>query len=521
MLGSLTTLIVAVGALLAVANLSGATLRPSSSALARLELPALAGSLERAAAYAPNGAPIRLSDHGGLLVPQSKIAPGERVTLDVLVRRPRWIGWLLGSVRHERLVVRAPVARITRRWLTLAPGKSLRVTFERPVSAVVAAGAKSSPARRVGLRVVSFGPQAATGTIEIRAAARPWERAGPAGSVTWFPRSSEPVLVASPAESTKLTPTTDLRLTFSAPVAAVLGSARPTLDPAVAGTWTEPDGHTLLFKPSGIGFPLASTVQVALPRAVAISQPSGADTRPANSIAYEVAPGSPMRLQQLLAQAGYLPLGWHPAGADVARTARSEVAAAVDPPAGSFSWRYPNTPASLQSVWQTGRPNEITKGAVMMFEHEHGLAVDGIAGPQVWRKLLATAVQDQRHTAPYSYVYVHSQTPESLTLWSAGHVVLRSPGNTGIPSRPTASGTFAVFEHLPVGTMSGTNPDGSHYNDPGIRYISYFNGGDAIHEYPRASYGTPQSLGCVELPPAPAAKVWPYTPIGTLVTVEP
>ena len=44
--------------------------------------------------------------------------------------------------------------------------------------------------------------------------------------------------------------------------------------------------------------------------------------------------------------------------------------------------------------------------------------------------------------------------------------------------------------------------------------------GDAIHAFPRASFGTPQSLGCVELPLPAAAKVWPYTPIGTLVTVE-
>ena len=36
----------------------------------------------------------------------------------------------------------------------------------------------------------------------------------------------------------------------------------------------------------------------------------------------------------------------------------------------------------------------------------------------------------------------------------------------------------------------------------------------------RASFGTPQSLGCVELPGASAEKVWPYTPIGTLVTIE-
>jgi hypothetical protein len=77
-----------------------------------------------------------------------------------------------------------------------------------------------------------------------------------------------------------------------------------------------------------------------------------------------------------------------------------------------------------------------------------------------------------------------------------------------------------VFEHLAVTTMTGTNPGGSHYSDPGIKWVSYFNGGDAIHAFDRASFGTPQSVGCVELPAAAAAKIWPYTPIGTLVTVE-
>jgi lipoprotein-anchoring transpeptidase ErfK/SrfK len=77
-----------------------------------------------------------------------------------------------------------------------------------------------------------------------------------------------------------------------------------------------------------------------------------------------------------------------------------------------------------------------------------------------------------------------------------------------------------VFEHIPSGTMSGTNPDGSHYNDPGIPWISYFNGGDALHGFVRASYGSPQSLGCVEMAPATAGRVYPYTPIGTLVNVE-
>jgi lipoprotein-anchoring transpeptidase ErfK/SrfK len=157
----------------------------------------------------------------------------------------------------------------------------------------------------------------------------------------------------------------------------------------------------------------------------------------------------------------------------------------------------------------------------MRFEDEHGLATDGVAGPQVWRSLLRDDLGGRRSRGGYSYVFVHETVPESLNLWHNGHVILTSPGNTGIAQAPTAPGTWPVFEHIPVGTMSGTNPDGSHYNDPGIRWISYFHGGDAIHAFLRASFGTPQSLGCVELPEAAAARVWPYTPVGTLVTIEP
>jgi hypothetical protein len=118
-------------------------------------------------------------------------------------------------------------------------------------------------------------------------------------------------------------------------------------------------------------------------------------------------------------------------------------------------------------------------------------------------------------------VYVHRDgAQQTLTLWHDGRTVITTPGNTGVPSAPTVLGTFPVFEHLPVTTMTGTNPGGSHYSDPGIKWVSYFNGGDAVHAFDRASFGTPQSVGCVELPLAAAAKVWPYMPIGTLVTIE-
>jgi lipoprotein-anchoring transpeptidase ErfK/SrfK len=80
-------------------------------------------------------------------------------------------------------------------------------------------------------------------------------------------------------------------------------------------------------------------------------------------------------------------------------------------------------------------------------------------------------------------------------------------------------GLFPVFEHALSVTMSGTNPNGSHYSDPGVPYVSYFNGGDALHGFLRGSYGSAQSLGCVEMPYSEAASVYPFTPIGTLVNV--
>jgi peptidoglycan hydrolase-like protein with peptidoglycan-binding domain len=287
----------------------------------------------------------------------------------------------------------------------------------------------------------------------------------------------------------------------------------------VPGRWQASDSHTLTFTPSSYGFPFASALRLELSREFSVLAVGSAAIR-ARTIGWRVAGASFLRLQQLLANAGYLPLSWQAARTPVTRRPLDETNAAVNPPAGSFTWRYPNTPTGLRRLWVVGRPNQIVRGAVMMFEQTHGLAVDGVAGAEVWHTLLADAIAGTTRSDGYSYVYVHRNLPQLLTLWHNGQTVLTSPGNTGVPSAPTQLGTFPVFEHIPVGTMSGTNPDGSHYNDPGIRWISYFHGGDALHSFNRASFGTPQSLGCVELPLATAAKVWPYTPIGTLVTIE-
>ena len=92
--------------------------------------------------------------------------------------------------------------------------------------------------------------------------------------------------------------------------------------------------------------------------------------------------------------------------------------------------------------------------------------------------------------------------------------------NTGVSDAPTQSGTYPVYLRFTVTTMSGVEPDGEKYDDPGIPWVSYFHGGDALHGFIRSSYGYPQSLGCVEMPFAEAGVLWPHTPIGTLVTVQ-
>ncbi len=505
----------------AVLALSGATLASDATALARVTVQPLGGTIERVQAFGPDGRSVPLAVEGGRLTPLKRLTPGEQLSVHVEVRRPGWLGWALGADLNEQLTLRAPVAHLTERWMTVPSGSQVQVSFDEAVSEVAYGGAGGLTRRALsGAHSFSLGRQPATGAIEVAAAARPWERLGAPAQVSWFPPSRSPVMVTLPAAGERIAPATAIYLTFSKPVSEVLGSALPRLSPSTQGHWREANSHTLEFIPSGFGAALGSQLRVQLPHPVAVTAGSTDGLRTTSQIEWFVPPGSTLRLQQLLAQAGYLPVDWRPAHAKVARTPGAEARAAVDPPSGSFAWRYPNTPHQLEAMWAPGQANAITKGAVMKFENTNNLTADGVAGPSVWRLLLVDAIAGKRLSEGYSYVYVHREVPETATLWHAGHTILTAPANTGISGAETALGTYPVFEHIPEGTMSGTNPDGSHYEDPGIKWISYFNGGDALHNFDRASFGTPQSLGCVELPLAAAAEIWPFTPIGTLVTVE-
>jgi peptidoglycan hydrolase-like protein with peptidoglycan-binding domain len=490
-------------------------------ALARVVAPRFAGTVTGAELRTADGTKIPVQLRDGRILPLVKLGSGERMTIMLSVKRPGWAGWLVGGTDHRRFTVETPTAHLLGRWLQVAAGRPVMVGFDTPVVQVSIANLRprmlAQPQTSVPVGLVATGPHA-TGAVDVAATARSWERMPPPVRVNWFPARPYPQLLARPTPGLAIGPKREFTLTFSRTVSEVLGARRPRISPALPGSWRLVDAHTLAFRPRGLGFALGTDVHVTLPRAVHLARQAGAAL--VSALAWHVPEGSTLRLQQLLAQLGYLPLEWKPATAEAAASTGAQLVAARTPPPGHFRWRFTHTPRELQRLWRPGEPNEITRGAVMMYQHKHGLVVDGLPGPLFWQSLIANAIAGTRRTGGYSYVFVHRRLPQSLNLWHNGRVIVKSPGNTGVPAAPTALGTFPVFEHVSSGTMAGTNPDGSHYNDPGIRFISYFHGGEAIHAFKRGSFGTPQSLGCVELPLAAARKVWPYTPIGTLVTVE-
>jgi hypothetical protein len=303
----------------------------------------------------------------------------------------------------------------------------------------------------------------------------------------------------------------------------------PTLSPSIPGSW-QVSGATATFTPTS-GYVADTTVKVKVPGGANGILPASASSgalKKTSVISFTTGSYSTLRLQELLTQLGYLPLTWTPAdpsaGTIANSDAQAQLAAAYDAPAGTFTFQsgYPST---LTSQWSAGTDNVLVDGAIRAFENNLGLTMDGDAGPQVWADLLKAVAKNQLNPNGYSYALAtQGESDESLQVWHDGKRVLDTPANTGIPASPTPDGTFPVYLKYTVTQMKGLNPDGSKYDDT-VYWASYFNGGDAVHAFPRGSYGWYQSLGCVELPyngagPGVAEDAYNALTYGSLVTVQ-
>ena len=120
----------------------------------------------------------------------------------------------------------------------------------------------------------------------------------------------------TPAAGTRgVNGTNPIRVQFSAPLAA--SSPMPTLSPSIPGSWAL-QGNSAVFTPT-VGYLGNTRVTVKIPGGLAgVMSAAGAiagngGTLGSNlSESFTTASLSTMRLQQLLAQLGYLPLTWTP-----------------------------------------------------------------------------------------------------------------------------------------------------------------------------------------------------------------
>jgi hypothetical protein len=314
-----------------------------------------------------------------------------------------------------------------------------------------------------------------------------------------------------------------VRVTFSAPPNG--RSPRPTLTPSVPGNW-QIIGDSMVFTPK-TAFGPSTKITLSVPAGRSgVRSAGGVTLRSPKTEVYTTAKFSTLRLTQILAQLGYLPMMWESpnlamqteSAVNLRKTGLvGELGAAYDPPAGIFTMDT-GYPASLASKFSPDLQNVVVRGAVMAFQSEHKMSVSGNVNLAFWMALFKAALAGQVNANGYTYAVASQVDPENLTIYHNGHVVLTTPANTGIPSAPTANGTFPVYEKFLQTWMSGTNPGGSHYHDL-VQYVSYFNGGDAVHYFARGAYGFQQSLGCVELPFTQAKQAYPYLTLGSLVTV--
>jgi hypothetical protein len=304
-------------------------------------------------------------------------------------------------------------------------------------------------------------------------------------------------------------------LTLSLNGAADSASPQPTITPNVAGTWSDWGNHES-FKPT-TSFAPCGSYTLTVPAGTQASD--NAPTRAARTLEFSVACPSVKALQEALARLNYLPYkleSFSGVNLNVALTTGLAAQRAYVLPQGWLKRAYHEAP-----LLDPGTMDPTTTGALEVWEQDHDIAIGTTPDSAIWHRLLREEALNARNPRPYTWVTVtENTTPELLKVHENGHVVITSPTNTGIPGRTTATGEYPIYVRYTSTTMSGTNPDGSHYDDPGVPWVNYFNGGDAVHGFPRASYGSPQSLGCVELPIPTAEKVFYKLMVGDMVDVS-
>jgi hypothetical protein len=161
-------------------------------------------------------------------------------------------------------------------------------------------------------------------------------------------------------------------------------------------------------------------------------------------------------------------------------------------------------PAAVTGTWSSR-----TSHAVRAFQAWHGLARDGVVGPQTIAALENALRPKAKSTLRGRHVEVYRAQGVTL-LVENGKVVRALHSSSGKRGYGTPAGSFSIFRK-----------ERNSWSVPyqvWLPYASYFNGGIAFHGYQDVP-AVPASHGCVRLPLTEAPTAYNFMTIGTRVSV--
>jgi N-acetylmuramoyl-L-alanine amidase len=149
-----------------------------------------------------------------------------------------------------------------------------------------------------------------------------------------------------------------------------------------------------------------------------------------------------------------------------------------------------------------------TRHAVLAVQLAHGLAADGIAGPQTQAALRAPRAIEARSRPPGRHVEVDRRR-QLLVLVRDGVVTAIYAASTGKAGYRTPAGTYRVYRKQAA--------DWSYRYQVLLPWVSYFLRGYAVHAGRIPGY--PASHGCVRVPPPFAEAIYRRMAVGSSVVI--
>ena len=205
--GMLVLVLAAAGAAALIFVSAKASLSADSNALAKIGMPLGGGTIQSVSVVTgPHSRPVPVELRGDQIWPKRLIPAHELLQVDVVIKRPGWIGWLAGKTQRLHLTLMTPSASLRQHYITLKPGQPLLLRFKQPVRVIAVANAAGQLERRVlakPLSEIRLHRTADAGTPRSPrrcARGRPRRRR----SVTWFPAGAAATALATPAPGSQI-----------------------------------------------------------------------------------------------------------------------------------------------------------------------------------------------------------------------------------------------------------------------------------------------------------------------------